>query len=365
MSRILKVSQSNYRIQTASNGSITLDTGNDAGTVYITGDLVVQGNNTVINTVEMTVEDRLLTLNKNGGNGNPAAVYPDWGIVADAYSNKRSGIEIDRGAHPNGNAQIIFDEKVSYYDGLLGTEVNGAFVLKTKTSDDVTGLSLAGIVNDRSSDFIFDLKSSGGMLRIANGGTNDDYYIHVSENDNNIPNWRAITNYVTASQGVATVDRLYFPPTASPGNEDSKIQAFGSNIQFFVGHPGILNNQNIAATLSQNGLSVNNVNILDDSINNISSNNLVLLANNNNVEINSFLNLTNQAIYPLLSATKTQLFSAAPFFNSTDLHGVGAGKTGLFFKNTSTVGMKDGSGTVTNVDELVSKNRAVLLSILL
>ena len=351
MSRVLKVSQSNYRIQTGYNGTITLDTGPDAGTTYITGDLVVQGNTTSVNTSQLYIEDRLITLNKGGGNTNPSAVYPNWGIVADAQTNKRSGIEIDRGAHPDGNAQIVFDEKVAYFDAAVSTEVQGAFVLKTSTSNTVTGLSLAGIINDRSSDFIFDLKSTGGMLRIANGGTNDDYYVHVSDNDDNIPNWKAITNYVTASGGVATVDRMYFPPTAAPGNEDTKIQAFGSNIQFFVGHPGILNNQNIVATLSQNGLNVNNVNILDDSINNISSNNLLLLANNNNVEINSFLNLTNQSTFPVLSATKTQLFS-----NTAN---IGAGKTGLFFKNSSTTGMTN------NVDELVSKNRAVLLSILL
>jgi hypothetical protein len=351
MSRILKVSQSNYRIQTASNGTITLDTGLDTGTVYVTGNLVVQGDYVTVNTSQMYVEDRLITLNKGGGNYNALAVYPDWGIATDAQNNKQSGIEIDRGRHPDGNALLVFDERLSYYDSAVSTEVRGAFVLKTSTSNAVTGLSLAGIINDRSSDFIFDLKSTGGMLRIANGGTNDDYYVHVSDNDDNIPNWKAITNYVTASGGVATVDRMYFPPTAAPGNEDTKIQAFGSNIQFFVGHSGILNNQNIVATLSQNGLNVNNVNILNDSINNISSNNLLLLANNNNVEINSFLNLTNQSTFPVLSATKTQLFS-----NTAN---IGAGKTGLFFKNSSTTGMTN------NVDELVSKNRAVLLSILL
>jgi hypothetical protein len=351
MSRVLKVSQSNYRIQTGYNGTITLDTGPDAGTTYITGDLVVQGNTTSVNTSQLYIEDRLITLNKGGGNTNPSAVYPDWGIVADAQTNKRSGIEVDRGAHPDGNAQLVFDEKVSYYDGATSSETHGAFVLKTSASNTVTGLSLAGIVNNRAANFIFDLKNTGGMLRIANGGTADDYYVHVSDDDNNIPNWKSITNYVTASQGVATVDRLYFPPTAAPGFEDTKIQAFGSNIQFFVGHPGILNNQHIAATLSQNGLQVNRVNILDDAINNTGSNNLELRANNNNVEINSFLNLANQATFPVLSATKTQVFS-----NSAN---IGPGKTGLFFKNSSTTGMTNG------VDELVSKNRAVLLSILL
>ena len=351
MSRVLKVSQSNYRIQTGNNGTITLDTGPDVGTTYITGDLVVQGNTTAVNTSQLYVEDRLITLNKGGGNANPSAVYPDWGIVADAQSNKQSGIEIDRGEHPDGNALLVFDEKVSYYDGATSSEIHGAFVLKTAASDTVTGLNLASIVNDRSANFTFDLKSKGGMLRIANGGNNDDYHIHVADDDNNIPNWKSITSYVTASGGVATVDRMYYPPTAAPGFEDTKIQAFGSNIQFFVGHPGIFNNQHIAATLSQNGLQINRVNILDDAINNTGSNNLELRANNNNVEINSFLNLANQSTFPVLSTTKTQLFS-----NTLN---IGAGKTGLFFKNTSTTGMTN------NVDELVSKNRAVLLSIVL
>ena len=81
MSRILKVSQSNYRIQTGYNGTITLDTGPDVGTTYITGDLVVQGNTTSVNTSQLYIEDRLITLNKSGGNTNSAAVYPDWVLL--------------------------------------------------------------------------------------------------------------------------------------------------------------------------------------------------------------------------------------------------------------------------------------------
>jgi len=41
MSRILKVSQSDYRLQVQSGGSIVLDTGTSTGTVIITGNLDV------------------------------------------------------------------------------------------------------------------------------------------------------------------------------------------------------------------------------------------------------------------------------------------------------------------------------------
>ena len=55
MSRVLKVSNSDYRIKVKDSGSITLDTGLSLGTVYVTGDLVVKGNTTTINTSQTTI----------------------------------------------------------------------------------------------------------------------------------------------------------------------------------------------------------------------------------------------------------------------------------------------------------------------
>jgi hypothetical protein len=321
MSRVLKVSQSNYRLQTASGGTITLDTGVDVGTVIVTGDLVVQGETTTVNTTNLAIEDNIIVLNKN---------QTGAGITLASPINGQSGVQISRGNRPAG--QFLFDENVNHYDFPNTTNIGGTFVLKTNDGKK-SGLQVATIVNDGSSNLVFDMQASQGVLSIANS---TNYYQRVTQDDH-IPNWRTITNYVAASNGVATVDRMYFPPGAAFGFEDSKVQAFQTNIQFFVG-------QQIRATISPVGVSVNNINLFTDTITNTSSNSLVLTAINNNVKIDAVLNLSDQSLDPSVPAGSTKLYSRPT---------VGPGNSGLFFKN------------VNISDELVSRSRAVLLSILL
>jgi hypothetical protein len=321
MSRVLKVSQSNYRLQTASGGTITLDTGVDVGTVIVTGDLVVQGETTTVNTTNLAIEDNIIVLNKN---------QVGEGITLTAPINGQSGIQISRGNRPAG--QFLFDENVNHYDFPNTTNLGGTFVLKTSDGKK-SGLQVATIVNDGASNLVFDMQASPGVLSIANSV---NYYQRVTQDDH-IPNWRTILNYVAASNGVATVDRMYFPPGATFGSEDSKVQAFNTNIQFYVG-------QQIRATISPVGVSVNNINLFTDTITNTSANSLVLTAINNNVKIDAVLNLSDQGIDPTVLSGSTKLYSRPT---------VGPGNSGLFFKN------------VNISDELVSRSRAVLLSILL
>ena len=321
MSRVLKVSQSNYRLQTASGGTITLDTGADVGTVIVTGDLVVQGETTTINTTNLSIEDNIIVLNKN---------QTGAGITLASPISGKAGVEISRGTRPAG--QFLFDENINHYDFPNTTNVGGTFVLKTSDGKKA-GLQVATIVNDGASNLVFDMQATSGVLSVANS---TNYYLRVTHDDD-IPNWKTVTNYVAASNGVATVDRMYFPPGASFGSEDSKVQAFQTNIQFFVG-------QQIRATISPVGVSVNNINLFTDTITNTSSNSLVLTAINNNVKIDAVLNLSDQSINPPVISGLTKLYSTPT---------VGPGNSGLFFKN------------VNISDELVSRSRAVLLSILL
>jgi hypothetical protein len=141
---------------------------------------------------------------------------------------------------------------------------------------------------------------------------------------------------VAASNGVASVDRIFYPTNAISGSEQSKIQTFSSTINFYVGLATI-------ATVSPVGITVGNVNLFQDTVSNTSGNNLVFTAVNNNVEINGVFNLDDQALIPGSSSGRTKIYSSAT---------AGPGKTGLFITNVNTS------------DELVSKNRAVLLSIL-
>ena len=324
MSRILKVSQSDYRIQVKdTNGRIYLDVGSatSGGRVVITGDLEVQGETTTINTTEMTVEDRVITLN-SGEQGTGISLRD---------SVRQSGIEIDRGQADN--SSFIFDEDINWYSGVALSIVGGAFALKT--GNDSSALQLSTIVTGAgSNNFVFDMQAGLGTLRIANS---TNYYQRVT-NDNDIPNWKTVTNYVAAQNGVATVDRLFYPATATFGNEDSKIQAFASNINMYIAG-------DIIATISPTGLSVNNINLFENAITNTSlTDDLSLSAITNQVVVDGVLNLTDQALTPVSVSGKNKLYSG---------NSVGSGGTGLYFTNT------------TKSSELVSKERAVLLSILL
>jgi hypothetical protein len=319
MSRILKVSQSNYRIQTASGGTITLDTGTVQGSVIVTGNLDVKGTTTTVESSNTTIKDNILQLNFGETHNGISSTL-----------NSQAGIQIGRGNYSD--AQILFDENVTHYDTITSSNISGTFVLKT-ADNKKSGIQVATIVNDGATDLIFDLRNSNGVLRVAN---TTNYYQRVT-NDNDIPNWKTITNYVAAYNGVAVVDRLYYPPSALFGQEDTKIQAYNSNIQFYVA-------QQTVATISPVGLSVNNVNLLGDSITNTSANNLVLTAINDIVEVNAVLALADRGTNPAVEGGVTKIYSAPS---------AGPGDTGIFFKN------------VNSQDELVSKNRAVLLSILL
>ena len=318
MSRVLKVSNSNYRLQTASGGTITLDTGTGVGTTVITGNLDVKGYTTIIESTTAIVADNIFEINTGTvGNGTGIAF------------NYQAGFQIDRGNYSA--AQLIFNENISHYSGVTNNNVNGTFQLKT-ADEVINGLQVATITNDGTTDLIFDMRNGNGVLRVAN---TTNYELRVTQ-DNDLVTKKWVNGYVAASNGVASVDRIFYPTNAISGSEQSKIQTFSSTINFYVGASTI-------ATVSPVGITVGNVNLFQDTVSNTSGNNLVFTAVNNNVEINGVFNLDDQALVPGSSSGRTKIYSSAT---------AGPGKTGLFITNVNTS------------DELVSKNRAVLLSIL-
>jgi hypothetical protein len=57
-----------YKIQTASNGQIRLDTGVNTGTVVITGSLNVLGKTTTVQAENASIKDNTLTINSGETN---------------------------------------------------------------------------------------------------------------------------------------------------------------------------------------------------------------------------------------------------------------------------------------------------------
>ena len=323
MSRILKVSQSDYRVKVQDGGTITLDTGAEQGTVVITGDLTVLGNTTSINTSNTSVEDNILLLNREvDANGNP--------ITHTGITLGQAGIEIDRGTLSN--AQLLFDESVSHYDSLTAVDKSGTFVFKTKDGA-LSGIQTSSISTSVSTDLTFDLQNTSNMLTIVNV---TDYSSRVVA-DNHIPNKKYIDDYVASGivvPGMADVDRIYY---AVAGVEKTRAQAGLSSIQFAV-------NQTQRAQITANGLDVDDINLFGHTITSTGTYNLVLTASNNNVEVNAILNLDDQA--GIVSGT--------------------GGKNKIYSKSISSVRDSSGVFFANNVkaDELVARNRALLFSML-
>jgi hypothetical protein len=314
MSKIVRVSESDYRLKVKDTGTITLDTGVDVGTVIITGDLLVKGGTTTVDTTNLTIEDNIILLNK-GENPSHAGV-----------TEGSSGLQIDRGSLDD--AQFIFNE------------TGDLFTFRTVNSSGVEtallGVKANSYAGSATGNVQFDLQSGAGTLRVIN---TTNYESRVLDPDD-IPNLQYLQDYVLAYDGAAVVDKIFSPISNDPFASDTLVQALASSIRFSVRSGGVLSQR---AQITANGLSVDEIRLYNDTIQNTGADNLILTALNNNVQINGVLNLDNQITDATPSGGTSRIYS-----KSTG----GVGKSGIYFANN------------TASDELVSRKRAVLLSIL-
>lgn len=320
MSKILKVSQSDYRIKVRDSGTITLDTGLDTGTVVITGDLVVRGNQTTINTTNLDIEDNIIVLNKGESGAG----------VTEGFS----GIDIDRGSL--NHAQFVWKESAQKF--------------LIQTVDNVGTGTLSGIVVDNIStnpttNLNIDMQGGSGVLHITNSS---GYEARVLD-QNDIPNKKYVNDWVFATNGNAAVDKIFSPFTNTvPGDEDTLVQASTSSVRFSVRSGGSLNQR---AQITSSGLDVDYVNTYGTTIRNsstvpgVTGGNLILQPATASyaIEIDGTLQLMDRTD-PTSTGGASRIYSKSS---------AGPGKTGIYFTNN------------TASDELVSRNRAVLLSILL
>jgi hypothetical protein len=327
MSRILKVSQGDYRLQVQNGGNIIFDTGTATGLVTITGNLDVKGTTTTVESTNTTVADNIIQLNYGQtGNGISSAL------------SYQSGIEIERGNYSA--AQLVFNEQINHYDALISGTRTGTWVAKTADGA-LSGIQLRTIANDGNANLVFDMQGGNSVLRIGN---TTNYYTRCLD-DNDIPNLKFIFNYVAStytpggSQGQAVVSSIQYPLSGSLAAANTDVQTLSSNILFQVG--GVTISQ-----VNSSGFSTGNVQLTGNTVQNTSVNNLVLTASNNNVEVNAVLNIDNQGSTPSYVSSGTKIYASTT---------IGPGRTGVYITNS----------TVQTPDELISRNRAVLLSILL
>jgi len=331
MSRIVKVSNGDYKLQVQSGGNIILDTQSVNGTVTVFGNLDVKGNVSYIESVNTEIKDNILQLN-----------YGQTGNGISSANNYSSGIEVMRGNY--NAAQFIFNEQLTHFDSTTGTTVAGTWSARTANGT-LNAIQLRTLVTDGTGNLTFDLQNSAVTLRVANSA---NYYQNIS-NANDIPNLEYLQHYVYSNytggntQGIAVVNSIQSPLAGTTSTATSSIVAGSTNIVFQV-------LQNTLVTIDSSGTRMGNVKVgavaTPNTITNTTSNNLILTSANSIIEIAGYMHLDDQLGAPSYSTGITKIYSSPT---------IGPGRTGVYITNNSNQ----------TPDELISRNRAVLLSILL
>jgi hypothetical protein len=342
-----------YNIKVRDGGTIKLDTG-PSGDTFITGNLTVQGDVTSISTTNLEIEDRIITLNDGENGPGVSLLY--------------SGIEIDRGTYVDSTAvpraAFVWNEtNPGFTTDEDPASASGYWQIVTGSSETAYGfadsnLKVRRILTDASTDS-GDLTLIGtgtGVVKVA-GTTN--YRLQVTD-DNDIPNKDyvdfSILNNPTfqiraPSQDTRVIiaDKDITPNNASTGGSLAYYQAA-------TGYPisvdgavesgvGFLVDGSLTATFYRNRVVLQSLEIVGSEIRHDSSNENIFINTNGTgkLQTNYAIQLDNNAVSPAIISGSHIIYSKPE----------SVGKSGIYFVNTEN-----------NRDELVSKNRALLFSML-
>ena len=330
MSKYLNVPNGNYKVSVQTGGTIFLDTGFDTGTVEISGNLLVKGDTTTVNTATLNIEDNIITVNS----GETGA-----GITLDT-----AGIEINRGTYPD--AYLVFDEN-------LHPDANkGRFVLRDSASQLVS--LQTNEINSNSTNLLLDAGSS--TVRV-NPTVNyeEKVFTYVAgtltaydaANADVIPNAQSVVDYVAFNFANVFLSQIG-DGAVTPSSiviSDFETSGVDSVITFAI-------DGNTIATAKADEWAFDKVRISGTVIETTetASSDLVLRANGTGaVRIDDMLHINSTPSDD--DATMVPPFpdEGIKLYVSNQSHG----NTGIFFANAEN-----------NRNELVSKNRALLFGML-
>jgi hypothetical protein len=330
MSKVLRVGASNYKVAVNNGGTITLDVGNSPGQVVVTGNLVVQGETTSINTSQITIEDQILILNKGfDANGN-ALDFPAG--IEDNGSGRVSGIEINRGSNPSyPPARIVFDEEITWFDSQTGTNKFGAFSISADNNNNfMIGLRTNAIVTKDNADLVFSLGT--GTLSVR--GSVGNYEDRCTDPDD-IPNVQFVDDFVVS----------YFETTPPEFLKvgDSVLQIYDDSEDPETLLQLRLNNEP-AAEWRPGSFEVQNIRIAGNEISTTTSNQDLIIScdGTGSVVVNDVLKLT-------ISSDPAYEVDGIKVYAKTQAYG----GSGIFFVNKEN-----------NRDELISKSKAIAYSMI-
>lgn len=310
-----------YTIKTTDSGKITLDTGPGIGQVFVTGNLVVEGDTLTVSAENLNVNDNVIMLN--------------YGETGAGVSLRYSGVQIDRGTLTD--AIFYFDDNDDSFNIAQGSP-EGSF----NFSD--SALRTRKILTNPDTD-------SGDLTLIGTGAgvvkvTGTLNYEQQITDDDDIPNKKYVDDSIRDNPTFQIIDdntRVIISDKEVSGSlayltAETGYSTFGeSGVSVIV--DGTLNTQFYPNRTIIQSLEINQNEITNNDTN---ANIYVRTQGTGKLQTNYGIELEELSVTPAYVADSTILYSNAP----------NTGKTGLYFTNSTDTG------------ELISKNRALLFGML-
>jgi hypothetical protein len=323
MSKYLNIPNGDYKVKVQNGGSITLDTGYEEGTVYVTGNLVVQGNTTTIQSEDLTVRDNIIVVN-SGETGS--------GITLDI-----AGIRFDRGVLSDG--YFLFDENITWRDPITDTTKTGVFVFRNKSS------ALVGIRTNS-------ISTGGGDLFLINAGTGvisvegTNNYESTVVDDDHITNKKYVDDAISTAFALSDIKQIG-DGTVTPTTVkaiDFETSSSESRIEIAV-------DNTVVANIYKNRFEFSDVRIIGTKIETLTSDTDLILSSpgtghiriEDTLQINSVPNSNDVAVAPTAPLNGLKIYVSD---QST-------GGSGLFFVNAEQTR-----------DEVISNNRSLVYSMI-
>jgi hypothetical protein len=319
MAKIVRISDPNYKISVADGGEITLDTGAQTGVVRITGDLIVEGETTTINTTNLAIEDRIIDINVN----DPGP----------QITGGTAGIRINRGTSPSfPDVGIFFDESLSYLDSQFAQNRIGGFSLRDD-NDKLVGLQTNAIITISGADLIL-LGATQGEPTVSVRGS-ADYELRVTDDDD-IPNRKFVELFV----------ENYFetvPPEFIRAG-DSTLQIFDESQDPETVLKLTLNSQ-LSAEFRPNRVEMQEIRVAQNTVSTFTENrDLIISANGiGSVVVNDILKITNALSEPVVETDGVKIYTGQQAY----------GGSGIYFVNAESTR-----------DELISRRKAIAYSMI-
>ena len=320
MSKYLNVPNGDYKVSVKTGGTIYLNTGFDTGTVEVSGNLLVRGEQTTINTAQLDIEDNIITLNS--------------GETGAGITLNNAGFKINRGTLPD--SFFKYDEDVAGFIAI--DEASQLISIATNEIDSRTqGLLLNAGSSTVNVSPTVDYEEKVFTYVAGNLTAYDAAKADV------IPNTQAVVDYVAFNFANVFLRQI--------GDADSSIEiddfentGVDSVITFAI-------DGNTVSRLYADRWEFDDLRFTGSVIDTLSSNEDLVLKSSGtgSIRIDDTLHLNRVPSDDDASMTPTAPSDGTKIYVANEY----TGKSGIFFANDQ------GSR-----DELVSKNRALLFGML-